>query len=308
MAMLFYVVPSYSSHIVPHRPPHLFDRKRSWPSPPSLLQQLWCDSPTVSFLHHIILSTRHSFSFFSTILAIIFASGQRHAIEIACGFINWWNRIQILLLLDLSIVIIDEERSIFENVLRISPERDFVFPSERSVWEFHVSNIYVLIYIHEIIYLFYIYVEEDACLKRISQLLSRGVESSEEEALRKGRMIEGGFGGSSVDGPSNKTRRDGLSAWLTRRYSWLYYRFLKISLHSWSCATSISTLRIRVAHATWPSRGMRRRASTHVYVCVCVYMWHVRASKYCMKKGRPDISACADCPEAENALLLSSLC
>lgn len=157
-------------------------------------------------------------------------------------------------------------KTISRKTLRISPERDFVFPSERNM---------------NLIYLFILW-RWRRVLETYMCIVIAVARSMSGKGAPKGKSDRGWFRGSSVDGPSNKTRRDGLSAWLTRRYSWSYYRFLKISLHLWSCATSISTLRIRVAHATWPSREMRRRASTHVYVCA--YMWHVRVSKYCTKK------------------------
>lgn len=136
--MLFYVVQATRPTSSAHR---LFDdRKRSWPSP-SLSEQPRCDSPTASFLHHIVLSTRHPPSF-SAILPIIFASGQRHAIE-CVNIHTFWNRIQILLLLGLSIVII-EERNISKKTSRESLQKEIPFFHPKKYMNF--------------IYLIYIYI------------------------------------------------------------------------------------------------------------------------------------------------------
>lgn len=92
----------------------------------------------------------------------------------------------------------------------------------------------------------------------------------QEEALQ-GRVVEGGgFGG--CPRMDQATRRDGQAVRVTNPSLQLvaYYRFAKISLHSWSCATSISTLRIRVAHATWPSTRCDGAPA-----CTCTYVCHV---------------------------------
>ncbi|CAL1682205.1 unnamed protein product [Lasius platythorax] len=93
------------------------------------------------------------------------------------------------------------------------------------------------------------------------------------------------------------TRRDGQAVRVTNPSLQLvaYYRFAKISLHSRSCATSISTLRIRIAHATWPSMrcgGAPTCTCRCVDVCVCVCVYDTYVCRYSAREKGGSTSGC----------------